>query len=188
MPEDPERDGAEHRGEDPDDESLYAGFRGMSDAVRRAVRAGVKSVLSEDGFRGVVLDALPREIASYVTRQADLAKDEVVRVVGQQIKKFLENLDVGGELKKILTSLSFEIKTEIRFVPSDESVIKPDAKVRVRVKQAGGADKTVTAGVSALRDAVAAGVEGMLSRLGREGRAKAQPDPDPATEEAGSDG
>ena len=68
-------------------------------------------------------------------RQADAARDEVVRIIGNQTKRFLEGLDVGHEVQKILTALSFEIKTEIRFIPNDEKV-KPDVKVGVRAKRA----------------------------------------------------
>ena len=43
-------------------------------------------------------------------------------VVGQELRRFLETVNVSGELQKLLTSLSFEIRTEIRFIPNDEAV------------------------------------------------------------------
>lgn len=111
-------------------------LRGVSDAVRKALGAGVRSVVSsEEWVRGVVRDTLPRELVQYMKRQTDAARDEVVRIIGNQTKRFLDGIDVGREVQKILTALSFEIKTEIRFIPNDEKV-KPDVKVGVRAKRA----------------------------------------------------
>ena len=54
--------------------------------------------------------------------QADSLRRETLRIISKEIRVFLENVDLGGELAKILTSVSFEVKTEIRFVPNDQSV------------------------------------------------------------------
>ena len=59
---------------------------------------------------------------------------EVLRIVGQEVRRFLETVNLSGELQKLLTSLSFEIKTEIRFIPNDAAV-KPDVKNKVTVKR-----------------------------------------------------
>jgi hypothetical protein len=51
--------------------------------------------------------------------------------VAKELRGFLESVNVSGELQKLLTSLSFEVKTEIRFIPNDEAVggVRPDMKV-----------------------------------------------------------
>jgi hypothetical protein len=56
--------------------------------------------------------------------------------VGREIRNALEHMDISGEMKKLLTALSFEIKTEIRFIPNDSSVgVKPDIKNKIAVKR-----------------------------------------------------
>ena len=40
--------------------------------------------------------------------------------------------NAGAEIAKILTSVSFEVRTEIRFIPNDEK-LKPEVRNRVRV-------------------------------------------------------
>ncbi len=35
----------------------------------------------------------------------------------------------------MLTSLSFEVKTEIRFIPNDSAVVKPEVKSTVRARR-----------------------------------------------------
>ena len=59
---------------------------------------------------------------------------KVERIVSREIRIFLENVDFGGEIAKILTSVSFEIKTEIRFIPNDQAV-KPQIKNKVDAKR-----------------------------------------------------
>ncbi|MGM0577476.1 MAG: hypothetical protein ACQEXJ_17260 [Myxococcota bacterium] len=113
-------------------EGLRDARKGMSDGLRKAVASGIRTVLSADD---VLREALPRDVLSYMMRQTDTAKDEVVRVIGVQTRKFLENLDLAGEIQKILTSVSFEVKTEIRFIPNDQSVMpRPNVKMRSRAR------------------------------------------------------
>lgn len=123
-------------GDERDDRAERGGRRGMSDTVRKALGSGIRSVLgSEEWVRSTIREVLPRELVVYMKKQTDAARDEVVRIIGAQTKRFLEGLDVGGEVQKILTALSFEVKTEIRFIPNDQKV-KPDIKVNVRAKKA----------------------------------------------------
>ena len=109
-----------------DDDSARDGLWGVSEAFRKAVSSGFRA-------RGVIADAVPKELMQYMMTQTDAAKDEVVRIIGQQSRRFLENIDVAGELQKILTSVSFEIKTEVRFIPNDASV-RPKASVKVSAR------------------------------------------------------
>ena len=109
--------------------------RRVSDTFRKAISQGFRSVRSgEEKIRGIVTDAMPKELVTYIKGAIDTGRDEVVRIVGTQTRKFLEGIDVGGEVAKILTSLSFEIKTEIRFIPNDQK-IKPDIKTTIRPKR-----------------------------------------------------
>ena len=108
----------------------------LPDVVRRAISAGSTAILSpEETVRRLVSEFnLPREVATYLLVQASSSKDEVLRIVGQEVRRFLETVNLSGELQKLLTSLSFEIKTEIRFIPNDAAV-KPDVKNKVTVKR-----------------------------------------------------
>jgi hypothetical protein len=109
----------------------------LPDVVRRAISAGSTAILSpEETVRRLVSEFnLPREVATYLLVQASSSKDEVLRIVGQEVRRFLETVNLSGELQKLLTSLSFEIKTEIRFIPNDAAVVKPDVKNKVTVKR-----------------------------------------------------
>jgi hypothetical protein len=109
--------------------------RRMSDTVKKALSQGFRAARSgEEKIRGMVSDAMPKELVPYIKGAIDSAREEVVKIVGTQTRKFLEGIDVGGEIAKILTALSFEIKTEIRFIPNDQK-IKPEIKTTVRPKR-----------------------------------------------------
>jgi hypothetical protein len=116
--------------------SLETG-RETTDAVRerlnevkvpRDVAGAVREKLSEA--------KLPRELASAVLSQLDETKNDVLRILAREFREFLEATDLATELKNALTSLSFEVKTEIRFIPNDAgSGVKADVRARSRIKR-----------------------------------------------------
>lgn len=118
----------------------------IPDIVRRTFYAGLGAVFTtEEGIRKLASDFhLPKDITHYLIQQAASSKDELFRVLGKELRGFLESVNVSGELQKLLTSLSFEVKTEIRFIPNDEAVagVKPDVKFgKMSVKRAKDKDK-----------------------------------------------
>jgi hypothetical protein len=128
-----ERDDAAREEGEPRDRQRgrLEGF--IPDIVKRTFYAGLGAVFTtEEGIRKIASDLkLPKDVANYLIQQAASSKDELFRVVGKEMRGFLETVNISGELQKLLTSLSFEIKTEIRFIPNDEAVagVKPDIKV-----------------------------------------------------------
>lgn len=83
---------------------------------------------------------LPREVINFLLSQVDNTKREFLRIASNEVRLFLESVDLGGELAKILTTLSFEVRMEVRFIPNDQA-LKPSARGRMRLKRnrAGGA-------------------------------------------------
>ena len=86
--------------------------------------------------------SLPKDVVSYLVTNAQSTKDELYRIVARELRGFLEGLNLSQELAKLLTTLSFEIKMEARFIPNDEAVagIKPDLKKKVTIKRKDGKD------------------------------------------------
>ncbi|HEX6243183.1 MAG TPA: hypothetical protein VFZ61_19855 [Polyangiales bacterium] len=115
--------------------SLETG-RGTTDAVR-GVLSEVKlprDVANAVG-RALTEAKLPRELAGAIFSQLDDTKNDVLRIVAGEVRSFLEATDLAGELKNALTSLSFEIRTEVRFIPNSEGTgVKPNVRARSRVK------------------------------------------------------
>src|SRR3954469_19020185 len=109
----------------------------VPELVRKTFAAGLGAVFStEEGIRKIARESLP-EAVGYIASSADGAKDKVFEVIARETREFLGNLNLTDEIAKILTTLSFEIKTEIRFIPNSEKFAgaEPDVKASVRLKR-----------------------------------------------------
>lgn len=108
-------------------------------AVERAVESGATRLAEgPENLRHFVQDLkLPKEALHYLYTQIDDTKNGLYRVVAKEIRDVLEHTQFADELVKVLTKLSFEIKTEIRFIPNDAAVPKSAPKA----KEAAGSDK-----------------------------------------------
>jgi hypothetical protein len=109
----------------------------VPEIVKRTFAAGMGAVFStEEGIRKLAKDNIPAA-AGAIAGAADGAKDKVLEVIARETREFLSTLNLTDEIAKILTTLSFEIKTEIRFIPNSERYggVEPDVKAGVRLKR-----------------------------------------------------
>lgn len=107
----------------------------LREVVRRVLERGLVAGMetfnrTDKVIRGVVDDVkFPREIASYLFAQLDETRGHVVRVAAREIREFLQQTDLASEMQRLLTSLSFEVRTEVRFVPNDGGVgVRPSVR------------------------------------------------------------
>jgi hypothetical protein len=126
--------------DEPDAERRRFAERLLPEILKRVVEAGVvKLAEGPENLRHFVNDLkLPKDVGSYVFAQIDDTKNGLYRVVAKEIRDFLEHTNVADELTHALTKLSFEIRTEIRFVPNDSNpklFPKPDVKAQVTLKE-----------------------------------------------------
>jgi len=105
----------------------------LTDMIRRAVVSGVQTVFhSEEGRRSLVSALMPRELLNTAMSAVDTTKREAVAMIGREMQQFLSSLNVGEELTKILTSVSFELKTEVRFIPNEDGTLRSSVKSTVK--------------------------------------------------------
>ena len=148
APERAEKPERSDRAERPAEEELHGrGFleRTLPDLIKRAVEVGVEKLTEgPENLRNLVEGMrVPKEIMHVLLSQVDETKNGLYRVVAREIRDFLEHTNVSDEMTKALTKLSFEIKTEIRFIPNDAGTEeggakfpKPDVRASVHVKNA----------------------------------------------------
>jgi hypothetical protein len=142
RPSDRDRD---RGGERPSDRDLSENLRArleqlVPDLVRRTFTAGLGAVFStEEGIRKVTRELQLPNVAGYLADTADNTKDKVLEIVAREVREFLSHVNLSDEIARLLTTLSFEIKTEIRFIPNSERYtgVDPDVKAQVRLKRAG---------------------------------------------------
>jgi hypothetical protein len=115
----------------------------IPDLIKKAVQGGYdRATGGAETLRSFISDSkLPKEIANALFQQIDDTKNGLFRVVAKEIRGFLEAVDFQRELQKLLTTVSFEIKTEIRFIPNDtmpERVGRPQVKSKMKMKRQRG--------------------------------------------------
>ncbi|MFH1436131.1 MAG: hypothetical protein ABIJ56_10490 [Pseudomonadota bacterium] len=106
----------------------------LPEVIRRGVEASLEAILRPDkGLKRILPDLKIRhEFAEYIVKQIDDTKNLALRVIASEVRSFLENTNIEDGLRKVLTSLAFEVKTEIKFVSTDDGIPRPQVKSRVR--------------------------------------------------------
>lgn len=140
MPTEDDVSSDEMRDRDRDDKSVRKRLEAfVPDLVKRTFYAGLGAVFTtEEGIRKLATEfSLPKDVVAYLINSAQSTKDELYRIVARELRGFLEGLNLSQELAKLLTTLSFEVKMEARFIPNDEAVagIKPEVRKKVTVKR-----------------------------------------------------
>lgn len=110
----------------------------VPELVKKTFAAGMGAVFStEEGIRKIAREVSLPDVVGYAASSTGAAKDKVFEIVARETREFLANLNLTEEIAKILTTLSFEIKTEIRFIPNSERLTgaEPDVKASVKVKR-----------------------------------------------------
>jgi hypothetical protein len=142
---------------DGDDDEVGEGGEGarsfVTDAFRKAFLAGVGAIfMTEEGARRFAREwKLPKEVLGYVTSQAAGAKDEVLRVVSEEIRKFFESEALRREFLKLLGSMSIEIHAEVRLKHAGEDRVRTQVE-KLSLRPRSGAAKGEPGGGDADED------------------------------------
>jgi hypothetical protein len=116
------------------------GLRGsIADGVKKALLAGVGALfLTEEGARKLARDwKLPKDVVGFIGQQAQSAKEEIVRLFADEVRRFLESESVRREFWKGLTESTIEIRAEIRFRPEKDGPPRPEVRASARPRRAG---------------------------------------------------
>jgi hypothetical protein len=101
-------------GEEPrmggdDEPTRERGDRGLSDLVKRAMSAGFE--------------------------KASRSKDDLVRAATNEMRAWLDRLDLQSEMAKALTKMVVEVKAEIRFRPRADGKLEPEtSESEIKIK------------------------------------------------------
>jgi hypothetical protein len=106
----------------------------IADGVKKALLAGVGALfLTEEGARRLARDwKLPKEVAGFLGTQAQSAKDEILRLFADEVRRFLESESVRREFWRALSENTIEIRAEIRFRPEKDGPPRPEVRAAVR--------------------------------------------------------
>ncbi len=109
----------------------------LPDAVKKALVAGVTAVfMTEEGARRLAREwKLPKDLIAGIVGTAASAKDEILRVFSDEVRRFLESEAVHREFVKALSRMAIEVKAEIRLRPAEDGAVRPEVKASVRPRR-----------------------------------------------------
>jgi hypothetical protein len=110
----------------------------IPETVKKALLAGVGALfMTEESARRLAREwKLPKDVVGFVGQQAAAAKDEVLRLLGQEIRRFLESEAMRREFLRALSDSTVEIHAEIRVRPGEDGKPRPVVKATTRGKRA----------------------------------------------------
>lgn len=90
--------------------------------VRKVAVAGLGALfMTEEGIRSLAGQLkLPKEVLGFILTQAEKTKDDLGRVVSEELRRFLQSERLREELIKLVAGTTVEIKAQIRLIPADE--------------------------------------------------------------------
>jgi hypothetical protein len=109
---------------------------GISETIKRAISTGVRGFMrSEENLRNLAGDIWNSDKVEAVGNTISNIRTEVVTIFGREFVKYLDRINLTDEVVKVLTAISLEVKTEIRFIPNDERLVTPDVKASVKLSR-----------------------------------------------------
>jgi hypothetical protein len=109
----------------------------VADFVRRVAWAGLGAVfMGEEGLRRLAGQLkLPKEVLSFMLTQADKTKDEIGRIVTEEVRKLLQSDRLRDEVLKMIASMTIEVRAEVKLVPDRVKGEAPSLLPKVSVHE-----------------------------------------------------
>ena len=113
----------------PTDESAHPRGGFVPEFVKKVAVAGLGAIfMTEEGIRTLAGQLkLPKEALGYILSQAEKTKDEIGRVVSEEIRRFLQSEKLREEFLKLVAGMTVEVKAEVRLKPSAASADSKEA-------------------------------------------------------------
>lgn len=109
----------------------------VPDFVRRMAWAGLGAVfMGEEGLRRLANQLkLPKEALGFMLTQADKTKDEIGRIVSEEVRKLLQSDRLRDELLKMIAGMTIEVRAEVKLVPDRVKGEAPSLLPKVSVNE-----------------------------------------------------
>lgn len=90
----------------------------VPELLRRVIETGTKNISPETIQKLVGELKVPKEALQHTFAQLDETKSGVYRVIAKELQDLFDRTNLADELAKALSSLSLEVKMEVRFKPN----------------------------------------------------------------------
>ncbi|MBN1203616.1 MAG: hypothetical protein JXB05_01660 [Myxococcaceae bacterium] len=90
--------------------------------MRKVAVAGLGAIfMTEEGIRNLAGQLkLPKEVLGFILSQAEKTKDEVGRVLAEELRRFLQSEKLREEFVKLMSGMTLDVRAQIRLVPAEE--------------------------------------------------------------------
>ncbi|MDY7231099.1 hypothetical protein [Hyalangium rubrum] len=118
-----------------------AGF--VPEFVRKMAVAGLGAIfMTEEGIRNLAGQLkLPKEVLGFILSQAERTKDEIGRVLAEEVRRFLQSEKLREEFVKLMSGMTLDVRAQIRLVPADEE--KKEGTAEAKASEGASAEPKV---------------------------------------------
>lgn len=109
----------------------------LSEILKKAVSTGIGAAfMTEDAVKNIISDLpLPKEIIGGLLQNAKDTKTEFVSGIKNELKGYLNKIDLTQEIDKVIQKYDFEVTAKISLKPKTDSSGESDVKVEVKKKK-----------------------------------------------------
>lgn len=110
--------------DDKDDKKI------LSSVFKKVLSTGITAAfMTEDAVKNIISDLpLPKDIANGLLQNAKSSKDEFISGVKNELKGYLDKIDLSKEIDKIIEKYDIEINAKINLNKKDKVKEKSKAK------------------------------------------------------------
>ncbi|RME46267.1 MAG: hypothetical protein D6795_15610 [Deltaproteobacteria bacterium] len=108
----------------------------VPDIVKKAIFMSVGGVfMTEEAIRKNIKELkMPKDMANYLIQQSAKSKDEFLRYLAEEIRKFISQIEFDQEIRKVLKNMAIQVNAEIRFTETQpDGEIEPSLKLATQV-------------------------------------------------------
>jgi len=94
----------------------------IPDVLKKSILVGLSGdFFPEDTIRKILSEIqMPSDLVQYVIQQTSKSKNELIRIVAEEIRNVIIQSQLGEEFKNFLKAFKININLEVSFDPRDE--------------------------------------------------------------------
>lgn len=91
--------------------------KNLTDIFKKVVNTGISAAfMTEDAVKGLIQDLpLPKEMITGLLQNAKNTRDDFITSVKNELKSYLDRIDISKEIDRVLENYDLEINANIKF-------------------------------------------------------------------------
>lgn len=106
--------------------------KNLADILKKVVNTGISAAfMTEDAVKGMLNDLpLPKEMVHGLLANAKGTRDEFITSVKNELKNYLDKIDISKEIDRVLENYDLDIQANIKFNRKKKTSVKATKKVK----------------------------------------------------------